>query len=64
LKKIFLQTLGPKLSEPHFLVDASFGKNAFVENTTLQQAFYKENHQAMKFKVLFMKMSKKSYNSK
>jgi len=50
------------------LVDVSFGKNVFVENTTLQQAFSYENHQVVKFNVFFMKTTtksiQKSYNSK
>ena len=37
------------------LVDASFGKTKLVENTILQQASFKENHQGMKYKVFFVK---------
>jgi len=44
-----------------FLVDASFGKKVFVENTISQQAFSKQNHQGMKFKVFIMKNTTKNY---
>jgi len=51
-----------------FLVDASFGKNVLVENTTLQQPFSNERHQGMTFKVFLMKTttknSQKNYNRK
>jgi len=47
-----------------FLVDASFGKNLLVENTTLQQLFSKEHHQGLKFKVFLEKSTTKHFQKK
>jgi len=41
------------------MVDASFSKKEFVENTIFHRAFSKESHQGMKFKVFCMKNNHK-----